>query len=158
LSLVRSLEVPERAEATLPERTAALIGRADLICYPMGSFYSSVVANLLPKGVGSAIRRTGVPKLHIPNMGADPEQVGMSVGDAVEALIRYARADAGADTPVEEILNLVLVDTARGRYEMDLDLDRVERLGIQVIDLQLVRDPEVGIDPELLCDVLVSLV
>lgn len=158
LWLVKGLDAPERAEIILPERSAELIGRADLICYPMGSFYSSVVANLLPRGVGSAIRRRGVPKVHVPNMGSDPEQAGMTLGDVVEALVRYVRADAGSDTPVEEIINLVLVDTVRGRYAMELDLERVERLGIQVVDLELVRDPEVGIDPELLCDVFVSLV
>jgi CofD-related protein of GAK system len=157
LSLVRSLDTPERAEVTLPERSAALIGRADLICYPMGSFYSSLIANLLPKGVGSEIRRTDVPKIYVPNTGIDPEQLGMSGADAVGALVRYVRADAGADTPIEEILDLVLVDTARGRYATPLDPEKIERLGVQVVDLELVRDPAVGVDPELLCDVLVSL-
>jgi len=157
LSLVRSLDAPERAEVTLPERSAALIGSADLICYPMGSFYSSLIANLLPKGVGNEIRRTDVPKVYIPNTGFDPEQVGMTVADAVEALVRYVRTDAGAEMPVEEIIDLVLVDTARGHYATPLDPEKIERLGVQVVDLELVRDPAAGVDPELLCDVLVSL-
>lgn len=157
LWLVGDLERAERAEVALPERSAELIERADLVCYPPGSFYSSVVANLLPKGAGAAIRSADVPKLYIPNTGADPEQFGMSVADALEELIHRVRADAGPDTPVERIVDLLLVDSRHGRYATPLDLRRVERLGVQVVDLELVRDPAAGLDPERLCDVLVSL-
>jgi 2-phospho-L-lactate transferase/gluconeogenesis factor (CofD/UPF0052 family) len=44
-----------------------LIREAELICYPMGSFYSSLIANLLPKGVGKAVSRNPCPKVFIPN-------------------------------------------------------------------------------------------
>jgi len=91
----------------------------------MGSFYSSIVANLLPQGVGAAIRLARVPKLYIPSTGSDPEQLGMTVCDAVETLVSYVRRDAGAETPIDEILNLVLVDTRSGVYVTPLDLDRV---------------------------------
>ena len=37
-------------------RLAHVIRTADLICYPVGSFFSSVMANLLPLGVSCAVR------------------------------------------------------------------------------------------------------
>ena len=32
-----------------------MIRHAELLCFPMGSFYTSVIANLLPRGVGRSI-------------------------------------------------------------------------------------------------------
>ena len=70
---------PEQIE--LPMRNRLLIERADLICYPPGSFYSSVLANLLPKGVGESIARRVVPKVYVPSIGRDPECIGMNLAD-----------------------------------------------------------------------------
>ncbi|MFP3427373.1 2-phospho-L-lactate transferase CofD family protein, partial [Pseudoalteromonas sp. SIMBA_162] len=44
-----------------------LIESAELICFPPGSFSSSVLANLLPKGVGRAVLANPCPKVYIPN-------------------------------------------------------------------------------------------
>jgi 2-phospho-L-lactate transferase/gluconeogenesis factor (CofD/UPF0052 family) len=106
----------------------------------MGSFYSSVVANLLPGGVGRAIVNASSPRVYIPNTGLDPEQVGMSVADSVEELLRYVRADAGADVPVGRIVNVVLLDRNPRHYGMAVDVDRLTRLGVQVVSLELVAE------------------
>ena len=159
LSLVSSLSAPKRAEVRFPDRSASLIHSADLICYAMGSFYSSIVANLLPRGVGAAIRLARVPKIYIPSTGSDPEQLGMTLCDAVETLVSHVRRDAGAETPIDEILNLVLVDTRSEVYVTPLDLDRVRELGVQVVDLELVsEESSPDLDSGKLSDVLVSLV
>jgi CofD-related protein of GAK system len=137
LYLVDALEAPRRASATIGDKARRSIETADLICYPMGSFYSSVVANLLPCGVGRAIVSASGPRVYIPNTGNDPEQYGMSVADSLEALVRYVRADAGGDVPLGRIVNLVLLDRDPSRYSMRVDIERMERMGAQVACLEL---------------------
>jgi CofD-related protein of GAK system len=140
LYLVDRLDTPRRASASIDEKVRRSIEAADLICYPMGSFYSSVVANLLPKGVGRAIVSARGPRVYVPNTGHDPEQYGMSLADSLEALVRYVRADAGQDVPLGRIVNLVLLDRDPSHYGMPVDLERLERLGVQVACLELVTE------------------
>lgn len=139
LSLVESLEDPRPVETRISEEVGSLIRGADLICFPIGSFYSSVVANLLPAGVGQAIVEARCPKVYVPNMAADPEQIGMSLAGSVSRLLEAVRRDAGADTPASSILDLVLVDRAAGRYELPLDESEVRALGVEIADVPLVR-------------------
>jgi CofD-related protein of GAK system len=138
LSLIHSLEDPSPVATCIGEKVQREIERADLICYPMGSFYSSVVANLLPGGVGRAIAQAGCPRVYIPNTGHDPEQTGMSLIDSLETLLGYVRADAGADTPLSRVVNLVLLDHDPANYGMRIELTRLERLGVRVISRELV--------------------
>ena len=79
LSLVRSLEDPTPASVAAPAHVASLIRGADVICFPVGSFFTSVIANLLPRGIGRAIAEAECPKVFVPNAGNDPEMRGMSV-------------------------------------------------------------------------------
>jgi CofD-related protein of GAK system len=158
LRLIDGLDRPCRAEVTVSEKSVRLIREADVICFPMGSFYTSVVANLLPAGVGRAVRAATCPKVYVPNTGRDPEQLGMSVSDAVSALLRHVRADAGADTRAEDVVQHVVVDTANGDYQATLDLERLVELGVGVVDTDLVTDAShPRIDRERLAEVLVSL-
>jgi CofD-related protein of GAK system len=158
LAIVRSLEHPERVEPYADEKVRAEIERADLIVYPMGSFWTSVVGNLLPKGIGSAVAAAGVPKVYVPSTGRDGEQLGMDVGRAVATIARVVRRDAGAETPVEDIVDLVLVDRERGRYEAPADPDRLRALGVEVADAELLTSLSApALDPILLAEALVSL-
>jgi len=158
LFLIRSLQDPERATTPIGEKARRSIETADLICYPMGSFYSSVVANLLPSGVGKAVAGAGCPRVYIPNTGRDPEQLGMSLADSVEALVRFVRADAGQDVPVSRIVNLVLLDQNRESYAMKVDVERIERMGVQVIELELVTaESRPHAHPQRLTETLLSL-
>ena len=134
------------------------ITEADLICFPMGSFYSSLVANLLPAGVGSSIHRARGPRVFVPNTGEDPEQLGMTVADTVNTLLHYIRRDAGRDLPTESLLDLVLVDTKNGVYSGGLEVDAIENIGVTVLDLDLANDSDgTRIDPDKLCFALLSL-
>ncbi len=112
------------------------IRSADAICYPMGSFYTSVLANLLPQGVGKAISKAPCPKFYIPNVGHDTEQRTLSVADAVAIILKTLRADAG-NVPTHELLQHILVDTKRGLYAGGVDKAGVEAQGVKVLDLPL---------------------
>lgn len=129
---------PTLSRPELTPTAATCIRAADALCYPMGSFYTSVLANLLPRGVGAAVAEARCPKFHIPNTGDDPEQARLSVAGAVRVLLETLRADAG-DVPVSRLLHAVLVDTRHGRYPGGIETEELRAMGIRVLDMPLVR-------------------
>jgi len=159
ISLVDDLEAPAPVKVEAGEEVEALIRSAELICFPFGSFYSSIVANLLPGGVGRAIVAARCPKVFVPNMGVDVEQLGMSLHGSVHRIVEAVRADAGSHVAAKDVIDLVLLDTERGRYELTLDTDSVDGMGVHVVDLPLVRAERWPlVDAETLVQALLSLV
>lgn len=145
-------------EVIIKKKNRKLIERADMICFPPGSFYSSLIANLLPKGVASAIADNENPKVFIPNLGCDPEQIGMTLDQSVLRLLDYLHADAGADCPSEKLLNFILIDSGSRGYSSPLSLKLMAKLGIQVIDTNLVsKHSKSYYDANLLVGALLSL-
>ena len=58
----------------------------------------------------------------------------------------------------KQLLNFVLVDSQRGDYGSQLDIGRMNKLGIQVIDTALISEQSAPwYDPELLIAALLSL-
>jgi len=102
-------EIPA-SESPLPKRNRRLIEAADLICYSPGSLYSSIIANLLPEGVGRTIAARHVPKIYVPSLGKDPECPGMELTDQVGAILSALRPDAGAHCPNDALISFVLCD------------------------------------------------
>jgi CofD-related protein of GAK system len=158
--LTHLIGAPEQlAEVQIDDRTAQLIDEAELICFPIGSFWTSVMACLLPKGVGSAVARAGCPKVYVPNLGRDPEELGLAPHDQVRVLLEQLRRDAGEHTPSERLLHFVLVDRERGEYAGGLDIQAIEALGVEVIDTPLVSDETAPlIESRRLVELLLSLV
>jgi hypothetical protein len=138
--------------AAVDAETVALIGASHVLVYPIGSFWSSVMANLLPRGVGAAIVARACPKVYIPNAGSDPEMAGHTIADCVALLLGQVRADAGATVSAgelrcsaaerrlrpdihyvlavyarvtAEILHFVLVDTTQIAYGAEVDVAEV---------------------------------
>jgi len=140
--LSRFASKPSIYRPSIGKDVEKLIGVSDLICYPMGSFYSSLIANLLPKGVGSAIAKSLALKVYIPNTGNDPECFGMSVAEGVEKLLEYLKKDIPS-ARISDLLNFVVIDSLGGKYEGGVDVGRIEKLGVKVLDLPLVS-PEAG--------------
>lgn len=158
LFLCRDIDRPVAAKAQMRKKNRRLIQQAELICYPPGSFYTSLVANLLPDGVGSAIAGSDCPKVYIPNFGSDPEQIGMTLDSSVLTLLEYLRADNPDKCPTHKLLNFVLIDSKRGKYPSTLSASLMQKLGIQVIDTRLVSRQNAPLyDAELLVSALLSL-
>ena len=135
----------------------SLISAAELICYPMGSFYSSIIANLLVNGVGEAICKNSAPKVYIPSTGLDPECLDHSIMDQVETLIAYA-SQGQPKIKATDVLNYVLIDQKNGQYTGKLDNKRLAQLGVEVIDCELVsRKSAPDIDENLLLPILLSI-
>ncbi len=158
LFLSNNLEKYVPAQARIRKKNRNLIKTAELICYPPGSFYSSLIANLLPGGVGTAIASNECPKVYIPNLGHDPEQVGMTMDSSIQSLLHYLRADAGSRLDATQLLNFVLLDNKQGKYPDRVSMELLDKLGVQLIDTKLVSKSSAPYyDPELLATALLSL-
>jgi CofD-related protein of GAK system len=146
------------AICALRKQNRDLIRTAELVCYPYGSFYSSLIANLLPQGVGAGVAATDCPKVYIPNLGRDPEQIGMSLDQSVQTLLTYLHADNAPDCPNQALLNFILIDSKRGEYRSRLSAGLMQELYIEVIDTRLVSNESAPYyDPRLLVEALLSL-
>ena len=155
---ISGLDDPQdRQHPAIRTKMRELITEAELICYPMGSFYSSIIANLLPRGVGRAVASNPCPKAFIPNTGRDPECTGLSVAEQAERIAHYVALDDPHTTP-PEALTFVVVDKKNGDYRGGLDIPRMEALGCRIIDVPLVSKKSAPyIDETLLAPVLLSL-
>lgn len=158
LQLVADLAGQHAAAPIASHDVRETIERADLVVLPMGSFWTSVAANLLPRGIGRAVVHARGTTIYVPNTGRDPEQLGMDIGDAVERIVELVRRDVGHHTPADDVLDGVLVDLARGDYRDIGGLDRVRAAGIRVYDVPLVGGGDgTRLDDDLLAEALLDL-
>lgn len=160
LSPITSLFLTSDPDGNAPSQVRAdpqvvdCISRADLICYPMGSFFTSLLANLLPQGVGAGIEQAKCPKVFVPNTYHDPECPGMSLQDQVQFLIHLARENPGGQG-----LNFILVDICLDRYPGSVDATALRSLGVEVVAAPLVtRQSDPAIDPHCLVQALLALI
>ncbi len=146
-----------REAVTLPRRNIAQIEAADLICYAPGSFYSSLLANLLPAGTGRAIARRQGPKIYVPSLGTDPECLGLDLPAQVAALIAALQADFETPQPVHRLLSAVLCDSRTLTPDV---ASRIETtLGVACLPLPLtLPDTPERYSAAHVCEALVSLV
>lgn len=149
-------------EVHIRRKVARLVERADLICYPMGSFYSSIIANFLPRGVGKAVAGNPCPKVYIPSTGHDPEAIGLSLSEKVKRLSDCLKKDDPASIATSDVLGWVILDSEKGSYgtesaDMESECRKISEMGVGVLDCRLVSEKSTPfIDPELLTRVLLS--
>ena len=145
------------ASCKLRKKSRKLIESADLICYPPGSFYTSLLANLMPEGVSEAVAANGCPKVYVPNPAPDPEQFGMDGKQIIRRLLNALDADAGKKSH-NGTLDFVLLDLKHGKYPNGLTPDMLNGLGIKAINTRLISKQSAPYyDNELLVSALLSL-
>ncbi len=163
--LTASENDPAPATVSISEQTAELVRNADLICYPIGSFYSSLVANLLPAGVGRAIAAAPCPKVFLPNPCPDPELYGHTLQRQVEVILRVLRQDfAQGEAPsAKAFLNAILLE-GKAQYPGGLPEKLLESLNIKTYALDdgncdaILADGSCHyLDPDAVCRALVAL-
>ncbi|MBN1620026.1 GAK system CofD-like protein [candidate division WOR-3 bacterium] len=144
-----------RFEVTIKKEISSLIKSADLICYPFGSFYSSLVANFLPTGVGKAISENPNPKIYVPNPYIDPELFGTGLQRQVKEIEKYICLGS---IGIEKVLNYVLIDSKNNYYSNKADLKTIKDMGVVIIDTRLITKKSMPkIDPDLFTQVILSL-
>lgn len=142
----------------LGKKNRKLIEAADMICFPPGSFYSSLLANLLPQGVAEAVARNSNPKVYIPNLADDPEQAGHDFPALLERLLKALGVGGGSGLRGGDVLDFVLVDRERGAYPEGLSAAALANAGIDLIDVPLISKRSAPYyDNELLVQALLSL-
>lgn len=157
--LSKSLKKPAPFYPQIKDKIKRLVLEAELICYPMGSFYSSIIANILPRGVGSAIAANLCPKVYIPNTGHDPEQTGTTLDQRVEILMSYLRKSCTESEPEGRLLDLVLMDKDHALYQGGVDIKKIRNLGVEVLETSLVQKHQKNyLDDRLLVETILSMV
>ena len=140
------------------------IADAELIVLGPGSLYTSVIPNLLVRGVADAIRanRSGA-KLYVCNVMTQPgETDGYAASDHVRALQRLIAPDivthALVNTQPPRQRALLARYEAEGAHPVSADLDAVRQLGVIPIAAPLISEEDVvRHDPEALARALVRI-
>lgn len=149
----------------LPE-TLEAISKADLITLGPGSLYTSVIPNILVRGIPEAVERSRALKAYFVNLMWQPgETIDFSASQHVEAIHTHAR---------RRLTDCVVLNTApipaalRRKYArahvrpVENDLERLSELGLKVVTADLVGDAgprrnKVRHSPAALAEVVIDL-
>lgn len=133
----------------LPE-TLEAIANADLITLGPGSLYTSLITNLLVRGVPQAIAASRATRVFVCNLMTQAnESLGLSASQHVEKMLQHA-GSVGAP-----IFDYALINTApispilldkyarEGQQPIEADLDRIRALGVEPIVGDFVHEGDV---------------
>ncbi len=145
LKIKRVTLVPE--DACPLQAVLDAIAKADVIVMGPGSVFTSVIPNLLVRGVPEAIRRSKAKKVYVCNVMTQPgETDGFSASDHVRAIERHAGT---------RIFNYVLVNTQQpditllekyrktGAVLVEADLDRLKSDGYRPLPGNYINETDV---------------
>ena len=131
----------------LPQ-TLEAIREADAITVGPGSLFTSLVPNLLVRGLAREMSQSRAARIYICNLMTQPgETSSFSAADHVRALYKHSRVP---------LFDYVLVNTApispaaRRRYQKQraqpvvLDRDELEKLGVRVVEGSFVSEQQAG--------------
>ncbi len=117
------------------------IGEADVIILGPGSLYTSVIPNLIIKGMSEAIARSRAFKIYICNvMTQSGETDDYSAGDHVKALIDHSNNDVidaclinDAHAPADALSRY----QAEGSFPVIADAEKIREMGYKVVTVDL---------------------
>jgi uncharacterized cofD-like protein len=150
--------VPGGARA-LPEALAA-IDEADVITLGPGSLYTSLIPNLLVRGITSRIARARCPKLLIANLMTQPgETRDYTASDHLRAIREHAQGQRLFDYVVlsNQKLSSSLLKryAAEGAVPVVNDVETIEELGVKPVIAPLLDEDHVARhDPSRLAQLL----
>lgn len=139
------------------------IEEADAIVIGPGSVYTSIVPNLLVRGVSEAIARSSALKVYVCNVMTQPgETAGYSAADHIRGIVRHTQ---------ERIFDYVIVNNTvppesvlmryreQGAELVRPDMDEIKKMGYVPVVAPLANATElVRHDPRLLAEAIVGLV
>ncbi len=160
-SRIKRIRTRPRVCTPLPE-TLEAIEQADVITFGPGSLFTSVIPNVLVKGIPEAIRRSHALRAYFVNLMWQPgETIGFLASDHVAAINRHAGFN---------LFDVVVVNTRsisarqRRKYAAEEvqsvvnDVDRLVGMGLQVVAADLLGEGEiVRHDPRATAEVAMEL-
>jgi uncharacterized cofD-like protein len=130
----------------LPE-TLEAIAAADLITLGPGSLYTSLITNLLVRGIPEAIAASHATRVYVCNLMTQAnESLGLTASQHIEKIFDHSRARIFdyALVNTAPILPATLTQYAReGQLPIEADLDRIRSLGVEPITGNFVHEGEV---------------
>jgi len=130
----------------LPEVLTAL-AEADLILIGPGSLYTSVIPNLLVRGVADAVRASGAPCVYVCNVMTQPgETDGYTAADHVKAIQAHTGQGlfSHAIVNTQSPQNRTLLDRYAGQGSRPVApaLQELEAMGLTTVGLALMSEEE----------------
>lgn len=158
----RLMIVPEDAEPL--EEALQAIKDADAIVMGPGSLYTSVIPNLLVKGIVSEIKKSSAYKIYISNVMTQPgETDGFKVYDHIKVLKKYGGKDI-VDCVIAN--NGSISDDMKKKYKdknsdiVTIDREKLKDFGIEIVEKNLIKVSRGTIkhDSDYLAQVLVETI
>jgi uncharacterized cofD-like protein len=154
---------PPNAEP-LPGTLDAILN-ADLITLGPGSLYTSLITNLLVRGVPEALAASKATRVYVCNLMTQAnESLGLTASQHIERILEHA------GNPSRPIFDYALINTApispvllekyaaEGQNPIEADLDRVRALGVEPITGAFVHEGDLlRHDYDKLTDALLKL-
>ncbi len=157
----RMMMLPEDAPAARAAIKA--IEEADVLIFGPGSLYTSVIPNLLVKGIRDAVVKSNAVKIYICNVMTQPGETDFfGAYEHVRALIDHVGVQFLDFVIVndQEITGEQLLQyNAEGSTPVTPDVEKIRNLGITVVPARLIsKNDLVRHDPRKLSRVLIALI
>ncbi len=161
---IESLRLTPGICEPLPE-TLEAIRNADLISLGPGSLYTSVIPNLLVKGIAQAIERSRALKVYFVNLMWQPgETINFSASQHVQAIHSHAQRKL---TDCVVLNSGPIPPSLKRKYArahvrpVENDVPKLNEMGLKVVTADLIGEAEsmdkVRHDPEAVAAVLIDL-
>lgn len=149
-----SVQITARAKNALLE--------ADYILVGPGSLYTSLLPNLLVKGMVDAIQNSKAKKIFITNVMTQPgETTGYSAYDHLKVVYDHIGKQIFDYTIVNRNgsrKDLLEKYAEEGAYPVDNDIDKLRKLNIEIVEGKLIQTGDyIRHDPHKLAELLVEL-
>lgn len=144
--------------------TLDAIKEADVIILGPGSLYTSVIPNLLVKGISEAIEKSKAMKIYVCNIMTQPgETQGYKVSDHLKALFEHSKEGivdyciVNSVSIPKHLLDLYVDD---GAGEVEVDAEQVHKYGVRLIEKDVLRvtDNLVRHDSDKLAETIIELI
>lgn len=131
------------------------INSADLIILGPGSLYTSIIPNLLVRGISEAIQNSKAKKIYVCNIMTQPgETDNYSASDHIKAIFEHmVKSGAKAEKPLVDaiLINNQLPNNLAKKYEekdslpVEVDAGEIRKLGLELVSSKLIEDSKEGL-------------
>jgi uncharacterized cofD-like protein len=154
--------------------TLEAIANADLITLGPGSLYTSLITNLLVRGIPEAIAASKATRVYVGNLMTQAnESLGLTASQHIEKILQHCASTPASLEPAAahpKIFDYALINTApisptllrqyalEGQAPIEPDLDRIRALGVEPIPGNFVHEGSVlRHDPDRVTQALLRL-